>query len=252
MIYMRYGLLSYRNTCKDIEYAKKFNIDHVEIDLTRIKLKEIEDNVKQLKKCDKSLSLHLPWDYSLNPQNSNQKQDLKYVNKVIKIVNKINAEYIVMHLGYYETRKRDYYLNNTINFLKKILDFEFNSYLLIENLKPKSQISNKIFLGGQINDFTKIFNRTNDKRLKMCFDIGHAAYSWDVYESFKHFEEKIYAVHVHDNNGEKDHLQIGDGQIDWYKMTKLIKNAKIQGPLIFEIFDIPVYKSIEQFKYYLN
>lgn len=243
---MRYGFVAYRGVPEEIEYALKYGLDHIEFDLTKISLSEIEKNAEMIKNCKKTVSLHLPWDYSFNPQKCDE--DLGYFEKVVGVANEISAEYLVIHLGYYEDGERSEHLGKAMRFIEKALKTDLNCPLLIENLKPKSQISNKIFLGGEIEDFDKIFNEINDARLKMCFDIGHAAYTWDIHKALKHFKDKIYSIHLHDNNGKKDHLPMGKGLINWGRIKKELEELNLKGPIIFEIFDVPFHKSVEGFE----
>lgn len=54
-------------------------------------------------------------------------------------------------------------------------------------------------------------------------------------------------MHISDNNGIKDHLKIGDGNIDWKRFAQLIKKVSIEGPFVFEIFDVSARESMEKF-----
>jgi len=60
---------------------------------------------------------------------------------------------------------------------------------------------------------------------------------YEKYGSIENFikaeKELIYAVHVHDYDGRKDHLGIGEGKIDFSFLSELREDFK--GPYILEI-----------------
>ena len=66
--------------------------------------------------------------------------------------------------------------------------------------------------------------------------IGHKYMPYEKYGSLKNFlqseHDLIYNLHIHDNDGRRDHLAIGSGKIDFSFMSAL---PKLPGPLILEI-----------------
>lgn len=56
-------------------------------------------------------------------------------------------------------------------------------------------------------------------------DIGHAYLSgWDILKIIKTLQNKIMALHLHDNNGEVDsHSIVGEGSIDWEPIIDAVK-----------------------------
>ena len=56
-----------------------------------------------------------------------------------------------------------------------------------------------------------------------AFDIGHANITDDPIKFAEKIRHKIRYVHVHDNNGKEDeHLPLGEGNIDYEKIFKII------------------------------
>lgn len=57
----------------------------------------------------------------------------------------------------------------------------------------------------------------------IAFDIGHANISWDPVNFARRIRGRIKYVHIHDNCGEEDeHLPIGDGNIDFEEIIRII------------------------------
>jgi sugar phosphate isomerase/epimerase len=165
----------------------------------------------------------------------------------------IKGEYITLHLGYfYDYAKRETHVQNSIKSINAILDAGFKPKVAIENLKPKSSVSEKYFVGGATGDFESIFNDIPDSRLVMCYDIGHAAFSWDICKTIEQFRKRIYCAHVHDNDGRKDHLGIGLGSIEWPKVLKCLNPNGLGGPVIVEVFGEQTEPSVKQLMKYVN
>jgi sugar phosphate isomerase/epimerase len=57
-----------------------------------------------------------------------------------------------------------------------------------------------------------------------------------VQPAFRTLQERIAAVHVHDNHGEKDeHLLPFEGGIDWAQTIRDFRSAGGQFPILFEL-----------------
>jgi sugar phosphate isomerase/epimerase len=102
------------------------------------------------------------------------------------------------------------------------------------------------------------------KRIGITLDTGHicmskkdgpihcydkpAYYPYGSIAGFiKRFGKKIYNLHVHDYDGHKDHISLGEGNIDFKAITKSLKEIEYEGALTFEI-DIEDRKLIEKNK----
>ena len=57
-----------------------------------------------------------------------------------------------------------------------------------------------------------------------------------VQPAFRTLQERIAAIHVHDNHGEKDeHLLPFEGQINWAQTVRDFRSAGGQFPILFEL-----------------
>jgi sugar phosphate isomerase/epimerase len=72
--------------------------------------------------------------------------------------------------------------------------------------------------------------------LKVCFDTGHAHMGGGVQSAFRTLHDRIAAIHVNDNHGQKDeHLLPFEGEIDWAQTVRDFRSAGGQFPILFEL-----------------
>ncbi|MBR6735258.1 MAG: sugar phosphate isomerase/epimerase [Oscillospiraceae bacterium] len=123
---------------------------------------------------------------------------------------------MVVHTGHIPILYFDsFFAERSINFWRDFLrdkpeDFE----LLIENVVDTDP-----------KPIADIMCGVNDKRCRVCLDVGHAFVSSkrDINEWLDVLMPWISHVHVHDNTGDFDrHLPLGDGNIDWESVLNRI------------------------------
>ena len=70
----------------------------------------------------------------------------------------------------------------------------------------------------------------------ICLDVGHMHAHFNDEFPFEKFVNKIFAVHLHDNHGEKDeHLRPFDGTLDWTWLIGKLKECNYNGPVTMEL-----------------
>lgn len=77
----------------------------------------------------------------------------------------------------------------------------------------------------------------NDPHFAVCLDTGHVATqeNLSVAEQIRLLGEKLQAVHIHDNDGQKDqHSWPGEGVINWIEAAKALKENGYQGVFSLE------------------
>ena len=77
----------------------------------------------------------------------------------------------------------------------------------------------------------------DDPHFAACLDFGHVATQekLSVADQIRLLGDKLQAVHVHDNNGEKDqHAWPGQGVVDWKEAAKALKEIGYQGVFSLE------------------
>lgn len=89
-----------------------------------------------------------------------------------------------------------------------------------------------------------IVDSVNSPRLGVCIDTGHgfmSGYEPHIFTDL--FKDKVYALHVHDNNGFSDqHNLLPFGNINWEEFIKSLKNIGYKGYFNYEVHSGRVYK----------
>jgi len=76
--------------------------------------------------------------------------------------------------------------------------------------------------------------------LGFCFDSGHAHIP-KIFDQLTGFGNRLKALHLHDNRGERDeHQPPFWGTIDWERVAKWIKESGYSKPINFEVIHYPV------------
>ena len=102
-----------------------------------------------------------------------------------------------------------------------------------------------------IEPLKKAIEYINLDNLGVCFDSGHLHchnsdnFDWD------YFKNKIFAVHLHDNDGSCDQHKLPfDGNIDWKNLLEKLHNAGYKGPITLESIYKNDYLNLSVEEYY--
>lgn len=72
-----------------------------------------------------------------------------------------------------------------------------------------------------------LFNNIKSPCLGFCFDTGHRHCYTPAYDWLSAFGDRLFAVHIADNNGDVDaHLLPFDGSVDWQKLIDGLKHSR--------------------------
>jgi sugar phosphate isomerase/epimerase len=150
------------------------------------------------------------------------------IKRAIAVAELLPFRYLVLHLGLpgeeYDLGKFDAAFTSIehLNIFAK----ERGVQILLENIPSDLSAPERIQL---FLEYTRL-------DLKVCFDTGHAHMMGGVQAAFRTLQERIVAVHVHDNHGEKDeHLLPFEGDIDWAQTVRDFRSAGGQFPIFFEL-----------------
>jgi len=141
----------------------------------------------------------------------------------------LGAKYVIFHANfnpfvYGELYKINWTSRNAA-FWRQITE-EYNITVLLENFwEPSPEILNALL------------RQVNSPLLQVCLDIGHMnAFSKASFEDWMNeISDKIPYMHFSDNTGSSDqHLQIGDGSIDWQAITDVLKKHKVHPEVALE------------------
>lgn len=142
--------------------------------------------------------------------------------KDIKICKQNNIPMVVMHL----TSKKVAPNYNEIGLerIREIVNYakELDIKVAFENTKIKGYLE------------YVIQNLDNDN-VGICYDAGHCHVHFNDEFPYEMFKNKIFAVHLHDNDKSDDlHLLPFDGTIDWEKLIKKLRDCNYEGPITLE------------------
>ncbi|MBO4823687.1 MAG: sugar phosphate isomerase/epimerase [Clostridia bacterium] len=80
-----------------------------------------------------------------------------------------------------------------------------------------------------------VFDQIKNDNAGICYDAGHCHCHFGDKFNWNKFKNKIFAIHLHDNDGGDDqHLLPFEGTIDWQKLVHNLKVANYIGPIILE------------------
>ena len=143
--------------------------------------------------------------------------------KDIKICKQNNIPMVVMHL----TSKKVAPNYNEIGLerIREIVNYakELDIKVAFENTKIKGYLE------------YVIQNLDNDN-VGICYDAGHCHVHFNDEFPYEMFKNKIFAVHLHDNDKSDDlHLLPFDGTIDWEYVINKLKDCNYNGPITMEL-----------------
>lgn len=162
---------------------------------------------------------------------------VKSYKRDIEICKENNIPMVVMHLT---GKKEAPPFNETgLKRLQEIADHAktLNMKIAFENTRHKGYLE------------YAIENIKNDN-VGICFDSGHYHVHFDDELDFSKFKDRIFAIHLHDNDKSGDqHLIPFDGTINWNKIVTELKNCNYSGPITLELCYRNVYlkTSIDRF-----
>lgn len=134
--------------------------------------------------------------------------------------------------------------NIFVDSLKEIVDFaeERDVNVAIENNVLVEQNVNNgrndILLMCELWEYQKLFKNSNLRKIGLLIDLGHLkitanSLNFDADEFIYSLKDKVYALHIHENNGTLDeHKCIKEGDWALTILNKYFKNEKI--PIINE------------------
>ena len=147
---------------------------------------------------------------------------------------------VIMHL----TSKKIAPMYNEIglNRIRKITEYakELGIKVAFENSKIKGYLE-------------YVLKNIKDNNVGICFDAGHYHVYFDDEFDFDFFKNRIFAVHLHDNDKTDDlHLLPYDGTIDWDFVIHKLKECNYNGPITLEICYNYDYLNISLDEFYKN
>ena len=201
-----------------------------------------EKYFKELGECAKDAGIEIHQMHGLWPRNADS--DWNVLDKDVELYHKefIAAQYmgckrLVIHpcmpYGWGAELDKNKAFEQTLQVIEKILPYakQTGTFICLENMPFwKGHSFSSIF------EIKSIIQIMNDKHVRACFDTGHNNYTKeDVYESIVMLGEHLETLHVHDYmNCQDRHLIPFQGEVDWDKFVKGLKEIKYQGCISLE------------------
>lgn len=195
----------------------------------------IDSYASILKKKNVGYSVHVPvWDANLTSENAQLRNAvLESYKAAIILAAKIKAHHVVLHTGWCSDPhfSKEMGRNRAKNSIENLVDFNksYGQLLLVENIGSNAT---SLFTEKQFIDFLD----TLPAEVGYVADIGHAHINgWNIKSLIHDLRERLYALHLHDNDGLKDiHAPIGAGNIDWEMVVQSTINSNRELSLILE------------------
>lgn len=195
----------------------------IETDFFNLPLDEFEGVLIKEKDLFTSLGLtvsqaHSPWRYPAQDATpEGRAMWYEAMKKAIYGTHVLGCSRFVVHplMPYIDTNKNPeevWELN--LWFVGELADYakEYGITVCVENLPfPDYPLTT-------VEQVCRLVDALDRENLKICLDTGHAAifFGKDVGDAVRIVDDKLEAVHIHDNMGKIDeHLIPGDGIIDW-------------------------------------
>lgn len=184
---------------------------------------------------------------SMLEEDIEQRQVKKHVDRTLALYAKWKPRCFVLHPGTYapggfSQNKRVYHAMAERYGEEKVFD------LVVSNIRYFGQraaeygikIAVENLFGGRfyskIDDLIRVVEAVDLDNVGYCFDSGHANVDGlDIPATIRRLSYKLFELHLHDNNGQKDqHLPIGFGIIDWVEVINVLNEIDYQHTITFE------------------
>lgn len=197
------------------------------------------DTVAKLKEFSQATGVkyvqsHLP---GHNPLNESENTDYEHMSNIrtIEICGELGIKNAVFHCGFKKDigKKEFFELNKEyIQLLTPYLE-KHNVNLCIEN-SCKSNLGKYYYFfdGKEMREFIEYINHPN---ITACWDTGHANIEGHQYEDIIALGEKLTALHINDNRGEKDeHILPYTGTMNIDEVMTALTEINFKGYFTFE------------------
>jgi sugar phosphate isomerase/epimerase len=244
---MKYGSMTspFNDLISDISAISRLDFDFVELgiegptgDLRLVEKKK--DKIKQLLKNFNTAAItHTSWWMELGSSYEVVRNAwLDEFERIIRVSSQLGIEKVNTHshsegifIGGSKNDKR-LIQNNFVKSLRSAVKYadQFDIKIILENAGETGEIT-------KFQDFSYIVRKV--PRLGVHLDIGHAFIHGGMknVEEFMTFGNRIEHIHIHDNHGKKDeHLPLGRGAINFFKIAHLLKEIKYDKTMTFEVF----------------
>ena len=179
-------------------------------------------------------SVHAPYGTYADPSSPDDEIRQMAVDAYLNAVNvagRIGAKVLVAHPGAnaaYDISRKDRF-ELVIDPLSRVADAaaEVGLKMAVEPL-PKNEI------GNNLDDVLRIIERLNRPNVGINFDVNHLFPPESVPDLIRKAGDRIFSVHISDQDGQERHWLPFAGTLDWPAILAALKSTGYTGPLIYE------------------
>jgi len=189
----------------------------------------------------KVISMHMPThgaDISLTEE-YDRIWSVREVEKTALALLRLGGGILVVHPGskIEDEKARKERRKKSEQSLKEILKFceHWGIKIALENTLPGK-------IGDNILEILEIVKKFNSKNLGICLDTGHCNITSSLYnhsgvvECLPEIKDYLCHLHIHDNLAKSDdHYLPFEGNIDWRRFVRGLKEINYQGVFMFEL-----------------
>ena len=140
---------------------------------------------------------------------------------------------VVIHGAWSETGPHDALYADTIAFLEWVLDHYRSLVPALENLVPDSRRDK---IGTTRAEILRIVEKTDDRRLGVCWDMGHDVLAGRLSVPEEAFLRRVVHVHLHDvDEHGTDHYPLLYGRVPYRTWLPALAQAGFGGIVTLEI-----------------
>lgn len=224
-------LLLSKDPVQNVESLIELGADCVELMMDGPWWNEMEhvfdELASKLRALAVQFTIHPPaWDINITSENQairNTSMD-QYV-KAIQFAHMIEAKHVVIHPGFCFSPVFD-----KVKAQARAKSFITELCQVAKPLGVKLGIENVGYAGSSLFNQTEYstFLDDIDETAGYLVDTGHAHLNqWDIPRLLKDIQERLLAVHIHDNyGGGDDHLPLGEGSIKWEGIFEQLRSKQ--------------------------
>ena len=141
----------------------------------------------------------------------------------IKTCKENDIPMVIMHLT--SKQEAPMYNEKGLKRIQEIVDYakELNIKVAFENTKIKGYLE-------------YVLQNIQNDNVGICYDAGHCHAHFNDEFNYEMFKNRIFAVHLHDNDKTADqHLIPFDGTINWNNVVTKLKECNYDGPVTLEL-----------------
>jgi len=228
MIYGMPSLVEFKSIEDNVTFAKKNNLKFIELNMDLPYCTNIKENELQIYDID--FTMHISEKINVAELNDNLR--VAYLNEAIRQIElgvKNNIKKFNIHIDsgvYFTLPDGKFFLNERYqDIYQKNIE---KSCKVLNEIAKKYNISIN-FENTKIQKFTPLAVNiiSNYKYLGFTLDIGHNEKNKN--KAFELFNKtnKIRHIHLHDYDGNSDHLTLGKGIIDFKKYKNILEENYI-------------------------